>query len=50
MTPDEIKNKLLQMAENWIDDQGGKLDDVGDFRRIVQCVTELTEEDDGDDE
>ena len=48
MTPDEIKNKLLRMAENWIDAQDGKLEDVGDYRRIVQCVTELTEEDDDD--
>lgn len=46
MTPDEIKAKLLQMAENWIDAQGGKIEDVSDYRRIVQCVTELTREDD----
>jgi hypothetical protein len=39
----KTKERLLMMADKWIDDQGGKIDDVGDYRRIVQTVIELQE-------
>lgn len=39
----KTKERLLLMADKWIDDQGGKIDDVGDYRRIVQTVIELQE-------
>lgn len=36
-----IKGKLLKMAERWIDEQDGKIQDAGDYRRIVQCCMDM---------
>jgi hypothetical protein len=44
--PNEIKEALLALAAEWIDRCQGSIKDVGDYRRIVQCVCDLTRRDD----
>lgn len=44
-----IKSKLLAMAENWIDQQDGKIQDAGDYRRIVQCCMDMLDAADAND-
>ena len=36
-----IRGKLIGLAENWIDAQGDKIRNPGDFRRIVQSCVDL---------
>lgn len=36
-----IREKLIKMAENWIDAQCDKIKNTGDFRRIVQSCVDL---------
>ena len=42
-----IKGKMLKMAEDWLDQQGGKIRDVTDFRKIVQCCLDMLSDADG---
>ena len=37
-----LRSKLLALADNWTDRQGGQIEDVGDYRRMVQSVLDLT--------
>ncbi len=37
-----LRFKLLALADNWTDEQGGHIEDVGDYRRMVQSVLDLT--------
>lgn len=36
-----IKNTLLEMAENWLKDQGGVIRDMSDYRKLVQCCLDI---------
>ena len=36
-----IKNRLLDMIEEWLDGQEGCIRDVSDFRKIVQCCMDV---------
>ena len=40
-----LRGKLLALADNWTDAQAGQIDDVGDYRRVVQSVLDLTRAD-----
>lgn len=44
-TMQRIRGKLLVMAERWIDEQKGHIQDAGDYRRIVQCCADLRNSD-----
>ena len=37
-----LRGKLLALADEWTDSQGGHLENVGDYRRVVQSVLDLT--------
>ena len=37
-----LRGKLLALADNWTDQQAGQIEDVGDYRRVVQSVLDLT--------
>ena len=37
-----LRAKLLALADNWTDSQAGQIQDVGDYRRVVQSVLDLT--------
>ena len=37
-----LRGKLLALADEWTDSHGGHLEDVGDYRRVVQSVLDLT--------
>ena len=39
-----IKGKMLKMAEDWLDHQGGVIHDVTDFRKIVQCCLDMLDD------
>lgn len=41
VTKVRIRGKLIGLAEKWIDAQGDKIGDPGDFRRIVQSCVDL---------
>ena len=36
-----IRLKLMQMAENWVGDQCGKVNDPADYRRMVQSCLDM---------
>lgn len=42
MTPEALREALLALAAEWVDRCHGSIQDVGDYRRIVQCVCDLT--------
>lgn len=42
ITPDKLKEELLQLAAEWIERCHGEIKDVADYQRIVKCVIELT--------
>lgn len=42
-----IRLKLMQMAENWVGDQCGKVNDPADYRRMVQSCVDMGIFDDG---
>jgi hypothetical protein len=42
MKPDELREALLALAAECVDRCHGQIQDVGDYRRIVQCVCDLT--------
>ena len=40
-----LRGKLLALADSWTDQQAGQIEDVGDYRRMVQSVLDLTRAD-----
>ena len=38
----KLRFKLLALADHWTDEQAGRIEDVGDYRRVVQSVLDLT--------
>lgn len=44
ITPEKLKEALLQLAAEWIDRCHGEIKDVADFQRITKCVLDLTKE------
>ena len=38
----KLRFKLLALADHWTDQQAGRIEDVGDYRRVVQSVLDLT--------
>ena len=40
-TKARIRSKLIGLAEKWVDGQGEKIRDTGDFRRMVQSCVDL---------
>ena len=40
-TKARIRLKLVQMAENWVEEQCGKVNDPADYRRIVQSCMDM---------
>jgi hypothetical protein len=46
VSPDELKDALLQLAAEWIERCNGEIKDVADYQRITKCVIDLTRTDD----
>jgi hypothetical protein len=46
VSPDELKDALLQLAAEWIERCHGEIKDVADYQRITKCVIDLTRTDD----
>lgn len=45
ITPDKLKEALLQLAAEWIERCHGEIKDVADYQRITKCVIDLTRTD-----
>lgn len=45
-----IKNTLLDMIEEWLKRQGGSIQDVTDFRKMVQCCMDVLNNSENDTE